>query len=110
MRMTGETLHQANGIPCASTHPLLPRRPDKRCLLPEIADLRSTGLGGTRTLPASCVIDDYLSRVGSNPYREIACIAAGSRATNVFVGAALIPDWQRLGPVIERAASSLLET
>jgi hypothetical protein len=59
---------------------------------------------------ASCVIDDYLSRVGSNPYREIACLAAGSRATNVFVGAALIPDWKRLGPVIERAASSLLET
>jgi hypothetical protein len=58
---------------------------------------------------ASCVIDDYLSRVGSNGYREIACILAGRRATNVFVGAALLADWQRLGPVIERAASGLLE-
>ena len=57
----------------------------------------------------SCVIDDYLSRVGSNPYTELACIASGRRYTNVFVGAALSRDWVRLGPVIERAASALIE-
>jgi hypothetical protein len=57
----------------------------------------------------SCVIDDYLSRVGSHPYRELACIVAGSRYTNVFVGAALVPDWPTLGPVIERAAAALIE-
>jgi hypothetical protein len=57
----------------------------------------------------SCVIDDYLSRVGSHPYREIACIVAGRRATNVFVGAALQRDWPALGPVVERAASTFLE-
>jgi hypothetical protein len=57
----------------------------------------------------SCVVDDYLSRVGSNPYREIACIVTGARQTNVFVGAALRRDWPRLRPVIERAASALLE-
>jgi hypothetical protein len=57
----------------------------------------------------SCVVDDYLSRVGSNPYTELACIVEGRRYTNVFVGAALSRDWPRLGPVIERAASALLE-
>jgi hypothetical protein len=57
----------------------------------------------------SCVIDDYLSRVGSNPYTELACIASGRRYTSVFVGAALTRDWARLGPLIERAASALIE-
>jgi hypothetical protein len=57
----------------------------------------------------SCVIDDYLSKVGSNPYRELACIVTGARDTNVFVGAALTADWPRLGYVVERAASALIE-
>jgi len=57
----------------------------------------------------SCVIDDYLSRVGANPYRELACIVAGPRHTDVFVGATLRADWNRLGPVVERAASALIE-
>jgi hypothetical protein len=57
----------------------------------------------------SCVIDDYLSRVGSNPYTELACITSGRRYTDVFVGAALSRDWARLGPLIERAASALVE-
>jgi hypothetical protein len=57
----------------------------------------------------SCVIDDYLSRADSNPYTEVACIASGRRYTNVFIGAALSRDWGRLGPLIERAASALIE-
>jgi hypothetical protein len=57
----------------------------------------------------SCVIDDYRSRVGSNPYTELACIASGRRYTNVFIGAALSRDWTRLAPLIERAASALIE-
>ena len=57
----------------------------------------------------SCVIDDYLSRVGAHAYRELACIVAGSHYTNVFVGATLLADWPRLGPVIERAAAALTE-
>jgi hypothetical protein len=57
----------------------------------------------------SCVIDDYRSRVRFHEYREVACIVAGSRYTSVFVGATLVRDWTTLGPVIERAASSLAE-
>jgi hypothetical protein len=57
----------------------------------------------------SCVIDDYLSRVGSHPYREIACIVAGHRHTDVFIGAALRSDWLTVRPTLERAASSLIQ-
>ena len=57
----------------------------------------------------SCVVDDYLSRLGSHPYREVACIFTGSRYTNVFVGATLVRDWPTLGRVVERAASAFTE-
>jgi hypothetical protein len=62
-----------------------------------------------RDARGSCVIDEYLSRVRSHPYREIACIVAGRRALSVFVGAALQQDWTALGPLLERAASDFLE-
>jgi hypothetical protein len=57
----------------------------------------------------SCVIDDYRSRVGSHPYRELACIVAGRGATSVLVGAALRRDWPTIGPILKRAASSFIE-
>ena len=62
--------------------------------------------GGAR---GSCVTDDYISRVGANHYREIACIVAGEHATSVFIGAALVRDWRQLSPVIERASSAFRE-
>ncbi|HEV3284058.1 MAG TPA: hypothetical protein VG010_07615 [Solirubrobacteraceae bacterium] len=71
-----------------------------------VASAENLSIAGAR---ASCVIDDYLSRVGAHPYRELACILAGPRATNVFVGAALLSDWPTLGPVIDRSASALVE-
>jgi len=55
------------------------------------------------------VIDAYESRVGSHPYREIACSVAGRRGISVFVGAALRQDWVMLGRTLERAASYFLE-
>jgi hypothetical protein len=62
-----------------------------------------------RSAHGSCVIDDYLSRVQSHPYREIACIVSGHRHTDVFIGAALRTDWRTLGPMLERAASSFVQ-
>ena len=62
-----------------------------------------------RNARGSCVIDDYLSRVGSHPYREIACIVTGRLHTDVFIGAALQGDWQMIGGTLERAASSLMQ-
>ena len=62
-----------------------------------------------RDARGSCVIDDYVSKVGSHPYREIACIVSGQRHTDVFIGAALRSDWRTLSPTLERAASSLVQ-
>ncbi len=62
-----------------------------------------------RTARSSCVIDDYLSKVGSHQYREIACIASGHRHTDVLIAAALLRDWGTLDGILERAASSLLQ-
>ncbi len=62
-----------------------------------------------RDARGSCVIDDYLSRVGAHPYREIACIVTGRRHTSVLVAAALKPDWPAVGPILQRAASAFLE-
>jgi hypothetical protein len=72
----------------------------------ELASSRGLSFRDAR---GSCVIDDYLSRVGSHRYREVACIVAGRRGTSVFVGAALEREWPALGPLIGRAASSFLE-
>jgi hypothetical protein len=57
----------------------------------------------------SCVVDDYVSRVGSHSYRELACIVAGRHSTSVFVGATLRSEWSRLGPVVRRSAAALTE-
>jgi hypothetical protein len=57
----------------------------------------------------SCVIDDYLSKVGSNPYREIACLVTGHNHSDVFIGAALKPNWPALSRSIERAASAFVQ-
>jgi hypothetical protein len=62
-----------------------------------------------RSGTGSCVIDQYLSRVGSHPYREIACIVSGRRNTGVFIGAALQRDWPTLGRTVEQAGSALLQ-
>jgi hypothetical protein len=77
---------------------------DRRSRL--VAQAENLNFGDAR---ASCVIDDYLSRVGSHAYREVACIVAGPRHVNVFIGAALVRDWSTLAPIIERAASALIE-
>jgi hypothetical protein len=66
------------------------------------------GIGFTNAR-GSCVVDQYLSRVGAHRYRELACIVAGRGRTSVFVGAALLSDWRTLGSVVLRAAASLRE-
>ena len=47
--------------------------------------------GGT----GSCVIDDYLTRIGAHHYQEIACLVQGRTSASVIVAAAPV---RRLGP------------
>lgn len=57
----------------------------------------------------SCVADDYLSRVKSNRFREVACLVAGRRASTVVIGSAPPARWSTQGPIIERAIESVNE-
>jgi hypothetical protein len=62
-----------------------------------------------RNASGSCLIDDYLSKVGSNPYREIACLITGHHHADVFIAAALRPDWPALNGTLERAVSAFVQ-
>jgi hypothetical protein len=57
----------------------------------------------------SCVIDDYASRVGANPYRELACLVRGRRSSSVLIATALRADWPRVAPSLLSAAASFAE-
>ncbi len=68
-------------------------------------DAAATGLafrGGT----GSCVIDDYVSRIGAHHYREIACLVQGQAGASVVVGAAPASQWAQARPVLERAVAA----
>jgi hypothetical protein len=54
----------------------------------------------------SCVIDDYVTRVGRHRFHEIACIVSGTRHESVVVAAAPPSEWGRFGPTLERAVAS----
>jgi hypothetical protein len=75
----------------------------------QVHALASAGGLRFRDAVGSCVIDDYRSRVGSHPYRELACLVTGRRFTDVFIGATLQGGWSRLGVDIERAATSFTQ-
>jgi hypothetical protein len=69
------------------------------------ADGQALGLrfrGGT----GSCVIDDYVTRVKSNHYREIACLVQGRTSASVIVAAALQSEWKQALPLLERAVAA----
>jgi hypothetical protein len=71
-----------------------------------VAAAENLRLRGAR---GSCVIDDYVSRVGANRYRELACLVSGHSFIDVFVGATLRASWAALGSSVERAATSLIQ-
>jgi hypothetical protein len=51
----------------------------------------------------SCVMDDYLTRVAVNHYREIACLVQGRTTASVIIAAALVRVWPKYAPRLERA-------
>jgi hypothetical protein len=55
----------------------------------------------------SCVLDDYVTRIGHHHYRELACFVVGSRGgAAVVVAAATIADWGHFEPQLRRAVAS----
>ncbi len=72
----------------------------------ELAAREAISFTGAR---GSCLIDDYGSRAGGNPYREIACIVRGHRAESVLIAAALRPEWRAVEPALAQAVESFTE-
>ena len=57
----------------------------------------------------SCVVDDYLSKIGSNPYREIACLVSGPSRADVLIAAGRKQNWPALSGTLERAVSAFIQ-
>ena len=60
--------------------------------------------GGT----GSCVIDDYITRIGAHHYQEIACLVQGQTSTSVIVAAAPAAQWALARPLLLRAVAAYL--
>jgi hypothetical protein len=58
--------------------------------------------GGT----GSCVIDDYVTRIGAHHYEEIACLAQGRTGASVVVAAAPASQWAKARPLLEQAVAA----
>jgi hypothetical protein len=60
--------------------------------------------GGT----GSCVIDDYVTRIGAHHYEEIACLVQGRTGASVIVAAAPAATWAQARPLLFRAVTAYL--
>jgi len=66
---------------------------------------RASGLsfrGGRGT----CLIDEYVTKVKSNRYREIACYVVGMRSSAAVIAAAPASGWSGVAQELEQAVSS----
>lgn len=53
-----------------------------------------------------CVMDDYVTRVHGNHYREIACFVRAPKGASVLVAASSASEWRSYGGVLEQAVSA----
>jgi hypothetical protein len=60
--------------------------------------------GGT----GSCVIDDYITRVGGHHYQEIACLVQGRTSASVIIAASPATSWAQARPLLLRAVAAYL--
>ena len=58
--------------------------------------------GGT----GSCVIDDYLTKLGAHHYQEIACLVQGRTSASVIVAAAPAASWAKARPLLFQAVAA----
>ncbi|MGH9307561.1 MAG: hypothetical protein ACRD0I_11860 [Acidimicrobiales bacterium] len=54
----------------------------------------------------SCTIDEYVTLVGHNSYREVACLVVGASSSSVVVAAAPPNQWSSIGPTLLRALAA----
>jgi hypothetical protein len=68
-------------------------------------DAAATGLaffGGT----GSCIIDDYVTRIGAHHYEELACLVQGRSGASVIVATAPAARWAQSRPLLEQAVAA----
>jgi len=58
--------------------------------------------GGT----GSCVIDQYVTRIGAHHYQEIACLVQGRTSASVIVAAAPAATWAQASPLLLQAVAA----
>jgi hypothetical protein len=58
--------------------------------------------GGT----GSCVNDDYVTKIGTHHYEEIACLVYGKRGGSVVVAAAPAAQWRHARSLLDRAVAA----
>ncbi|MGH3305336.1 MAG: hypothetical protein ACRDOK_27460 [Streptosporangiaceae bacterium] len=58
--------------------------------------------GGT----GSCLLDDYVTKIGTHHYQEIACLVQGRIGASVIIAAAPAAQWAQAGPLLERAVAA----
>ncbi len=68
-------------------------------------DARSADVG-FRGGRGRCVIDDYVTRIRGNHYREIACFVQAGGGGSVLVAAAPTAEWGSYGGVLQRAVTA----
>ena len=61
-----------------------------------------TFLGGT----GSCVVDDYVTKIGAHHYEELACLVQGRTGASVIVAAAPTAQWTQAAPLLEQAVAA----
>jgi hypothetical protein len=56
----------------------------------------------------SCIIDDYITRIGGHHYQEIACLVQGRTSASVIVAASPATMWAQARPLLLRAVAAYL--
>ena len=59
-------------------------------------------MGGT----GSCVVDDYVTKIGAHHYEELACLVQGRTGASVIVAAAPTAQWTQAAPLLEQAVAA----
>lgn len=67
---------------------------------------RAAQLVGTGTALRSCVVDDYMTRVGSHGFHEVACLVMQHSAGSVIVAATPTGDPAHVWAVLQRAVAA----
>jgi hypothetical protein len=71
-------------------------------------DAAAEGMRFLSGATGSCVIDDYVTRIGGNHYEEIACLVQGRSSASVIVATTPTTTWDQSQSLLLRTVASYL--